>query len=69
MTKAEIYLKSFIQDLEDELNSMQDTLINYQGRCDQLKIDINRVQFAIRQGKQSICEIEEENYNGKEETT
>ena len=64
MTNAEIYLRSFIQDLENELNSMQDTLRNYQGRCEQLKIDINRVQFAIRQGKQAICKIEEENCNG-----
>ena len=68
MTELERYLKSFIQDLEDERKSMQDTLRNYEGRCDQLKIDINRLNFAITQGKAAINRIEVKD-NGKEENT
>lgn len=69
MTDAEKYLNTFILDLENERNTMKETLLNYEGRCDQLKIDINRLNFAITQGKAAINRIKEDKYNGKEEKT
>lgn len=69
MTNAEQYLRTFILDLENERNNMQNTLLKYEGRCDQLRTDIARLHFAITQGQAAIKRIEEDNCNDKEETT
>lgn len=59
MTEAEKYLRSFICDLENECKSMQETLLDYKGRCNQLEIDIHRIRIAISSGKRAIERIEE----------
>ena len=59
MTETERYLKSFIQDLENDCKTMQSTLLNYEGRCDQLRIDISRMRTAIKNGKEAIEKIKE----------
>jgi hypothetical protein len=69
MNDTEKYLRTFILDLENERNNMKETLLNYEGRCDQLKIDIDRLNFAITQGKAAIKRIEEDKCNDKEENT
>ena len=58
-----ITLKSFVTDLEEEKNKMQETLLNYEGRCEQLRIDIKRLEFAVTQGKAAIYRMEEDQKN------
>ena len=59
---ANITLKSFIEGLEEERDKMKEVLNNYEGRCDQLRNDINRITFAISQGKAAMQKDQEDMY-------